>query len=157
MADLGAIEEDVKFDWATATKLSSELRAAATELDGQIPHRNAIADTAKQEWRGVYAGKFTGRMAICTGDASRLATALRLAAKELDELAQLAHEEQHRRELARAWKVKHDAWKEHQKHRGVFETVGDFFGGDDEPKPPVGPPKTVPTYTIAAPTTGSRE
>jgi uncharacterized protein YukE len=157
MADLGAIEEDVKFDWDTARQLSTQLRTAAAELDGQIPHRNAIAQHAKREWRGRYAGKFTDRMSICTGDAARLADALRRAANQLDELSQLAHEEQHRRELARAWKVEHDAWEEHQKHRGVLEQVGDFFGGDDEPKPPVGPPKTVPTYTIEAPTAGSRE
>jgi uncharacterized protein YukE len=159
MTDLGPIEEDVRFGWAAATKLAGDLRTAATSYDGQIPHRNAIAERAKHDWRGVYAGKFDGRMEICTGDAKRIATALRDAADKLDELAVLAREEQDRRVLARKWKVEHDAWQKREDDKGMFESFTDSVGitDYDEPVCPVGPPKTPPHHTIPAPTAQPRE
>jgi hypothetical protein len=129
MTDLGPIEEDVRF-----------------------------ARAAEQERRGVYAGKFTGRMTICANDAHRVAAAMRDAADKLDELAVLAREEQDRRELARAWKVEHDAWQRREDDKGMFESFTDGVGitDYDEPVCPVGPPKTEPRHTILAPTATDR-
>ena len=159
MTDLGPIEEDVRFAWGAATTLSADLRATANGLVAQIPRRNTLADTAKDEWRGVYAGKFTGRMSICASDAHRVADAMREAANALDELAVLAREEQDRRELARAWKVEHDAWQRREDDKGMFESFTDGVGitDYDEPVCPVGPPKTEPRHTIPAPTATDRE
>jgi uncharacterized protein YukE len=159
MTDLGAIEEDVRFAWDAATALAADLRATAGGLEGQVPRRNSLADTAKEEWRGVYAGKFTGRMSICTSDAGRVASAMRDAAEKLDELAVLAHEEQERRELARAWKVEHDAWQRREDDKGMFESFTDGVGitDYDEPVCPVGPPATEPRRTIPAPVPAARE
>jgi uncharacterized protein YukE len=159
MTDLGPIEEDVRFAWEAATKLSADLRSIAAGLDEQIPRRNTLADAAKQQWRGVYAGKFTDRMTICTTDAHRVAGALRDAADALDELAVLAHEEQDRRELAREWKIEHDAWQRREDDKGMFESFTDTVGitDYDEPVCPVGPPKTEPRHTSPAPTPTDRE
>jgi hypothetical protein len=82
-------------------------------------------------------------MRICTGDAQRLATALREAADQVDELARLAREEQNRREKARQWQQEQD-------NEGVLEKIGDFVFGEDD-LPPVPGPVTPPTFTSAAP------
>lgn len=159
VTDLGAIEEDVVFAWSAATTLSAEMRSMASELDAQIPRRNGLAQEAQRDWRGVYGGKFDDRMKICTGDAARLATSLRDAADKLDELAVLAREEQDRRELARAWKVEHDTWQRRQGDRGLFEKFTDGVGitDIDEPVCPVGPPRSEPHHTIAAPVASGRD
>ncbi len=43
MADLGAYNEDVKFNWAAADKLVAELRSTATVLANQIGERKRIS------------------------------------------------------------------------------------------------------------------
>ena len=148
MVDLRGIAEDVPFAWSAATRLAAELRAAATACEGQIPRRNTIAGQAATEWRGLYARQFADRMRICTGDAQRLAVALRQAADQVDELARLAREEQDRREKARQWQAE-------QEDEGVLEKVGDFLFGEDD-LPPIPDPVTPPTYTISAPISAAR-
>ncbi|GAA4602737.1 hypothetical protein GCM10023107_61430 [Actinoplanes octamycinicus] len=151
MVDLRGISEDVPFDWDAADRLATQLRSAADACEGQISRRTSLASHASQEWRGVYGRQFGGRMDICTGDARRLATAMRTAANQVDELARLAREEQDRREKARAWAAE-------QEDESFLEKVGDFFLGEDEDDlPPIPPPVTPPHYTVAAPTAPSRE
>jgi uncharacterized protein YukE len=148
MVDLRGIAEDVPFAWSAATRLAAELRAAATTCEAQIPRRNTIAGQAATEWRGLYARQFADRMRICTGDAQRLATALRQAADQVDELARLAREEQDRREKARQWQREQD-------DEGVLEKVGDFIFGEDD-LPPIPDPVTPPTFTTTAPISAVR-
>jgi|SRR3954471_12579598 uncharacterized protein YukE len=137
--NLAGIEEDVPFDWAAAERLAAELRSAAGTLDSQVSSRNAYAHGALEEWRGVFAREFTGRMRTCSSDAGRLSSAMTLAAKQVDELARLAREEQRRREAARAWKRHHDS-------RSFVEKVGDFLTGGEE-QPPIPPPVQPPVWT----------
>jgi uncharacterized protein YukE len=137
--NLAGIEEDVPFDWAAAERLAAELRSAAGTLDSQVSSRNAYAHGALEEWRGVFAREFTGRMRTCSNDAGRLSSAMTLAAKQVDELARLAREEQRRREAARAWKRHHDS-------RSLVEKVGDFLTGGEE-QPPIPPPVQPPVWT----------
>jgi uncharacterized protein YukE len=137
--NLAGIEEDVPFDWAAAERLAAELRSAAGTLDSQVSSRNAHAHGALEEWRGVFAREFTGRMRTCSSDAGRLSSAMTLAAKQVDELARLAREEQRRREAARAWKRHHDS-------RSLVEKVGDFLTGGEE-QPPIPPPVQPPVWT----------
>jgi uncharacterized protein YukE len=155
MVDL-ELMKDLDFPWALAKQLSAEFRRAAGEIDGQIPRRNSMATHAKEDWRGTYARKFDGHMEICTGDAAKLAAALEKAAATLDELAQLAREEQERRDIAQAWKVEHDAWEREQSNDGLLENAWDGIAGDDEPKPPDLPVKTPPTRTLPNPVRGGR-
>jgi len=95
-------------------------------------------------------------MSVTTGDAGQIAAELRNCAQMLHELTQLAREEQHRRELARAWKVKHDAWEADQANDDVLDDIGDFLGGNDEPKPPDLPEIKPQPLVADAPPTGER-
>ena len=148
MGELGAIHDDVEFAWTEASTLAAELRSTATSLEGQIAERNSIKGPAREAWRGRYAREFDGRVELCGADADRLATALRGAADDLDELARLAREEQDRREYAREWEANQD-------DGGILDGIGDFvFGEDDLPPPP--PPVEPPTIAIGPPRVGSR-
>lgn len=148
MGDLGAIHEDVRFDWGKASELASELRSTAGKLEEQQSSRNSIKTAAREHWRGRFAEEFDGRVSTCTTDASQFAESMRDAARQLDELARLAREEQDRREQAREWERNND-------DGGVLDSVGDFvFGEDDLPPPP--PPVDPPTIEIAQ-SPGSRE
>jgi len=148
MVDLRGIAEDVPFAWAAASALAMELRSAASACEGQISRRTTLANHAAAEWRGRYARQFADRMRLCTGDAQRLAAALREAANQVDELARLAREEQDRRERARQW-------QREQENEDFLDQVGDFLFGEDD-LPPVPDPVTPPRYTSPAPISASR-
>jgi hypothetical protein len=148
MVDLRGIAEDVPFDWSAAGRLASELRGAATACEGQIPRRTTIAGRAATDWRGRYAREFADRTGICTGDAQRLATALRQAADQVDELSRLAREEQQRREAAREWQRQQD-------DESLLEQAGDFLFGEDD-LPPIPDPITPPRFTSPAPAAATR-
>jgi hypothetical protein len=111
MTDLGPFDDDVPFAWHAASGLKHSFLRAADELETQIGQRTSYGQEVKRDWRGRYA-------------------------QEFEELADRARQEQERREIARAWKTKHDAWEREQAHRNLAEKLGDLLGGDDEPKPP---------------------
>ncbi|HEY0346135.1 MAG TPA: hypothetical protein VGC59_15885 [Solirubrobacteraceae bacterium] len=146
--NLAGIEEDVVFDWAGAQRLAAELRSAASTLSSQVSSRNGYAHGALEDWRGVFAREFVGRMQTCAGDAGSLSSAMEVAAHQVDELARLAREEQQRREAARAWKRQHDS-------RSILEKVGDFLTGDEE-QPPIPPPVQPPHWTAESHVPGGR-
>ncbi|HEY8526723.1 MAG TPA: hypothetical protein VIL48_17265 [Acidimicrobiales bacterium] len=148
MGELGAIHEDVRFDWGKASELAAELRATAGELDDQVTERNNIKTPAREHWEGRYAHEFDDRVSTCTSDASRFASSMREAARQLDELARLAREEQNRREQAREWERNND-------DGGFWDSIGDFFFGEDDLPPPP-PPVEPPTISIAE-SPGARE
>jgi hypothetical protein len=153
MLDLGTYDKDVDFAWDAASRLKHSFLRAASALEDQIPRRNAYASHAKRDWRGRYAKEFESEhMAATTGDARRIAAECRRCAEMLEELAQLAREENHRRALARAWETKHKAWEREQaSHHGILgalQDVGEFFAGDGEPKPP-DLPETKPHPRVA--------
>lgn len=127
MVQLHGMEHDVDFDWATAARLSAELRATATLLDEQIPRRNSIRRSARDEWRGVFAEQFDERIVKGASQARALADAMNDAATKLDALAEAAREEQARRERARAWAAE-------QGGETAFESgVEKVFGWDEPP------------------------
>lgn len=136
MGELGAIEEDVRFDWAGAEQLSAELRSTAALLDDQVPRRNAVAESARTEWRGAFSEQFVDRMRICTSDAQRFAEVMRTAATDLDALADMARQEQARRERGREWEA------EQRSEGGVEKFVEGLFGTDEQPfsEPIIYPP-----------------
>jgi hypothetical protein len=149
MADLGAIHEDVRFNWDKASELAGELRQTATALDGQVPDRHRIKSAAREHWRGRYGEEFDGRVGTCTRDSREFVTSMREAARQLDEMARLAREEQNRRERAREWVRNND-------DGGFLDGVGDFlFGEDDVPPPP--PPVRPPSIPIREPLVSGRE
>ncbi|MDI6104797.1 hypothetical protein QLQ12_40030 [Actinoplanes sp. NEAU-A12] len=149
MAEMEAIEDDVRFAWAAAERLAAEFQATAAILEGQVSQRNTIAGEAKREWRGVYAEQFTRRLRTCTSDTQRLAEAMRAAANQVDELAGLAREEQNNRKRAREWAAR-------EKNEGFLEKVEELFTGEGD-KPPAPPPGKQPHFTAPAPVAGGRE
>lgn len=143
MAELGAYQDDVRFDWDKASELATELRSTANVLEYQVGERGRIHDTPRTHWRGTYGDEFDGRVSTCTGDASRLLGSMREAARQLDEMARLAREEQDRRVAAREWVRNND-------DGGFLDSVHDFFMGEDDVPPPP-PPVAPPTIGIEAP------
>lgn len=127
MVELHGMEADVDFDWATAARLSAELRATATLLGEQIPRRNSIRRSAREEWRGRFGDEFDERILKGASQARALADAMNDAAKKLDALAEAAREEQARRERARAWAA------EQESESGLEKKFEGFFGLDEPP------------------------
>ncbi len=162
MPDLGPYEEPVGFEWDAADRLASALRSLSDLLDEQVPNRKGYASTARTDWKGAFAEQFDGRMDICTGDADRFARALDSTADQVDELARLAREEQHRRDLAKQWKRDHDAWQRERDERDGWSVATDWvseeigWGESGEPLPP-DPPKSETKYTSEAPPAQGRE
>ena len=153
MTELGAIHEDVQFDHGKASELAAELRTTAGILDEQVGDRNELKTPAREHWRGRYGDEFDGRVSTCTGDAGRLATAMRDAADKLDEMSRLAREEQDRRVQAREWERRNAESDE----GGFLDGVGDFLFGEDDELPPPPPPVDPPSIPIEAPAVGARE
>lgn len=86
MTNLGAVDEDVRFDWVAADDLSAKLRSTAPVLDEQVGARTTSHGTARTVWPGRSAVEFDDRVSVFTVDASRF-----------------AREEQDRRVAAREW------------------------------------------------------
>lgn len=148
MADLGPINEPVRFAYGAASRLAGELRTTAGQLGDQVGTRRQQAAAARREWRGVFGDQFDTRVATGTGDAGRFEAAFRRAADQLDELAARARAEERRRAQAREWKQQQD-------DEGLVEKIGDFFGGEDDVPPP--PPPDPPTrFVTEAPMAASR-
>lgn len=148
--------EPIHFDFEAAVQLVLEFGQTAGLLRSQIGHRDGLARGAREEWRGAYEVRFGVRMSVCATDASRLADAMELAARQVEELARLAGEEQQRRAVAREWKEAHDAWEREQANDNVFEDIGDFAFGTGEPLPPELTPIEPPTIPLEAPVPGGR-
>jgi hypothetical protein len=161
MGELGAIHEDVKFDWATAADLAAELRSTARVLEAQQHAREGLRGLAREHWAGRFGDEFDRRVGVCIGDAGRLASSLRAAADRLDEMARLSRQEQDGRVKAREWeKARADGggglFGSVPVVGDVVDGVGDFvFGEDDLPPPP--PPVEPPTISIEAPPVAGRE
>ena len=145
MADLGPIHDPVPFDHAAADALVARLHAGADLLRAQKTRRNTLATTARKDWRGVYDGKFAARMKVCLTDAERLAHAMDQAAKQVQQLAKAATEEQKRRNVAKKYERDHKEWKERRARRDGLHAFCDTlaehtpWGDSHEPKPPHGP------------------
>lgn len=128
MPELGAIHEDVRFDWLAASDLSSEMRATAVVLETQLADRDVARRDARVWWQGRYGDEFDQRVATCVADAGRFVLSLRDAADRLDELARLARQEQDRRTQAREWEASQDDVSRTALQVGVSTTV-DVTGG----------------------------
>lgn len=148
MPDLGAIHEPVPFAFGAATRLATELRGLARQLDDQVGERRRQAALARAEWRGAYGDQFDSRLTTCTGDAARFATAMLAAVRQLEELLERARAEERRRAQAREWKQRQD-------DEGFLDDTHDlFFGEDDLPPPP--PPDPPRRFLSEAPPTPAR-
>lgn len=149
MTQLGAVTERVAFDFDAAQRFTARLRATAGELDTELGARTAAAGRALEEWRGVFADRFRAQMDYFGTGARTFADSMRRTAARIDQAAELARQEQARRDRAQAWVDEQNAMNGLEK---VLDAVGDFFTGDDAPpeSPPIEPPRLdVPeTFTV---------
>lgn len=141
-------EGPVPFDLEAASALAAKLRASATLVtEQQVPRRRELAQTAREDWRGNYAGIFDTRIMQCVSDAERLAAAMRDAATKVEQLATEAREEQRRRDRANQYLIDHAAWRERERERDN-DLLPEFldFSSHDEPEMPdmTGEPSTLP-------------
>lgn len=148
MADLGAIEEDVRFDYGAADTLARLCDAAAGVIESQTGSRASWKSKALTDFRGRFSQLFRNNAAVAAADAAELASRLREVAGFTRRLKEEAHKEQQRRETARAW-------KREQEHRNLLEKGHDWLFGSDDP--PVGPPPAEPTFPVSPPVNGTRE
>ena len=146
--DLGAIDEDVPFDWGGATALIAALEAMATAVEDQRATRSEAAAGALVDWQGQAVGLFVDRLGVGDGDAVELAAALRDAAEDVRALERAAREEQERREAARTWR---DAYEENERDESAWNKFTDWVGGEDFEMPPMPPPPTPEPNLAAAP------
>jgi hypothetical protein len=143
-------EGPVPFDFDAASDLAARFRASAKLVTAQqLPRRRELARTARADWLGRYAELFDTRMGQCTGDAERLAAAMRDAATKVDQLAQEARREQERRDRANEYLKEHAAWRERERERDdnlVVNVVSLGGAFDDEPEMPdmTGEPTSLP-------------
>lgn len=155
MVDLGTFDEDVKFAWGEASKLKHELERAAELLEDQTATRRSQANHAKEDWHGRYVSVFERQHMSCTiDDAKAIAAEMRRCAKMLEQLANLAKQENQRRALAREWQAKHDEW---ERNRG--DGIGQFLkdiDGTEEPKPPNVPEITPQPFVATSPPSRER-
>lgn len=146
--DLGAIDEDVPFDWDGAAALITAFETMASEIETQRSQRTDAAEHAMVDWLGEAVTQYVQRHNQGDLDAGELVTALRDAAEDVRAMQRAAQEEQDRREAAREY-VR--ALEENEENEGFFDKVGDFFGGEDFEPPPMPPPPT-PEPNLTAPT-----
>jgi len=143
-------EGPVPFDFEAASALAAKFRATAKLVAAQqIPRRRALARTAREDWRGRYSEIFDTRMGQCTGDADRLAEAMRDAAGKVEQLAEEARREQERRDRANEYLEEHAEWRERERERddSIVSNVLSLGGAfDDEPEMPdmTGEPTSLP-------------
>jgi hypothetical protein len=135
--ELGAIHEDVPFDWGGASTLISAFESMAQQIDDQRQARHTAGEGALVDWQGQAMPLFLQRATAGDTDAGELVAALRDAAEDVRALERAAREEQNRREAARAYVT---AYERNEAEESTWNDITDFFGGEDFEPPPLPPP-----------------
>lgn len=152
--DLGAVEEDVPFDWDGADRLARQFDATAATISDQQGTRSSAGTHALIDWEGPYSKEFVSRQDTGDQDAGEISSALQEAAEQVRAMKRAAQEEQDRRVKAREY-IR--AMEENEKNESTLNKIGDFLGGEDFEKPPKPPPpKPEPSLSPPPGTAGSR-
>uniref|UniRef100_UPI0028E44B88 DUF6531 domain-containing protein n=1 Tax=Propionibacterium acidifaciens TaxID=556499 RepID=UPI0028E44B88 len=139
---LGAYDEDVPFDDATADTLKSAAAVLSGTLTGQAGSRSSWASTASTDFEGHYADVFDANARAACDDCSNIASALDALAVDVQTMKDAAQAERDRRKQAKEW-------ADRQKNECAPKSwIDDHLGLD---KPPAGPP-TKPVVDAQAPT-----
>jgi hypothetical protein len=153
-SELGAIHEDVPFDWSGATRLKAALEALASAIDAQRGPRMEAFAAGLKSWQGAAKAAYDQSPRHVQGDtdAGELTPALRDAIADIEAMERAAREENDRRRRARDWV---QAYKDHEENETFLDDVGDFFTGEDfqpppMPEPPHPEPNLVPPPGPAA-------
>lgn len=94
-------------------------------------------------------------MSCTIDDARAIATEMRHCAKRLEQLANLARQEDERRAIAREWKARHEEWERNR--QGGFIGFLKDLDGNEEPEPPNEPEIIPQPFVATSPPCGSRD
>jgi hypothetical protein len=137
--DLGAVDEDVPFDWEGADTLVAAFESMADEIEATQRERASAAEGALTDWHGQAAQAFIDRFHMGDADAHELAAPLRDAAEDVRAMKRAAEEEQSRREAARAYI---QAYEENERNETNWNKFTDWLIDEDFEPPPMPPPPT---------------
>jgi RHS repeat-associated protein len=143
VGDLGAIHEDVPFDFGVANALIAACENAAAAVEGQAGSRASWTNTALTDFKGHFSELFRSNAAVAAGDATELCNRLRETARGVRRLKEEARKEQQRRNTAREWV-----------NRNLFEKGWDWLTNHH---PPGGPGAEKPTISVSPPINRGRE
>ena len=127
---LGAYDEPVAFDDATADELVSAASTLSGTLKSQATSRSGWATTALTDFKGHYADVFDLNAKAASTDCSNIASALDDLVTEVQKLKEAARAERDRRRQAKEWADRQD-------RESFLKGLWDGFWGTD--KPPSGP------------------
>ncbi|WP_415635151.1 hypothetical protein, partial [Propionibacterium acidifaciens] len=127
---LGAYDEPVAFDDATADTLKSAATALSGTLTGQAASRSSWASTASTDFEGHYADVFDTNAKTASTDCTNIASALDDLVAEVQKLKEAAQAERERRRRAREWADRQD-------RENIVKRGWDWVSNGD--KPPAGP------------------
>ena len=136
---LGAYDEPVAFDDATADTLKSAASTLSGTLTGQAGSRAGWASAASADFEGHYADVFDANARTASTDCTNIASALDDLAAEVQKLKEAAQAERERRRQAKEWADRQD--KENILKRGW-----DWVTNGDKP------PRARPRYHCRSPT-----
>lgn len=152
--DLGAVQEDVPFDWDGADQLVTHFNATAARIEDQRGSRDAAGEHALVDWAGPHSQEFRGRQRTGDQDAVEIADALRAAAEQVRAMKRAAQEEQDRRVAAREY-IR--AKEENDQNESLLNQGSDLlFGEDFEMPPKPDPPKPEPMLSAPPGSAGQR-
>ena len=140
---LGAYDEPVAFDDATADTLKSAASTLSGTLTGQAASRAGWASTASTDFEGHYADVFDANARAASTDCSNIASALDDLVAEVQALKEAAQAERERRRQAKEWADRQD-------RENILKRGWDWVTNGD--KPPAGPAQ-VPLPEPHEPTT----
>ena len=116
---LGAYDEPVAFDDATADTLKSAATTLSATLTGQAASRTSWATTASADFEGHYADVFDTNAKTASTDCTNIASALDDLATEVQALKDAAQAERDRRKQAKEWADRQDKEKHCQEGLGL--------------------------------------
>lgn len=154
--DLGAIHEDVPFDWDGADTLITAFEQTAQQISDQRATRLTAGDRALDRWEGQAVPLFLQRQAAGDADAGELVAQLRDAAEDVRALVRAARAEQARRAAAREWVASHERHERGESGERLWDGIADMtdmtdiFGGEDLEAPPM-PPPPAPELHLSSP------
>ena len=140
---LGAYDEPVAFDDATADALRSAASALSGTLSDQAASRAGWASAASADFEGHYADVFDANARTASTDCTNIASALDDLAAEVQKLKEAAQAERERRRQAKEWADRQD-------RENILKRGWDWVTNGD--KPPSGP-EQVPLPQPHEPTT----
>ena len=136
---LGAYDEPVAFDDATADALKSAATALSGTLTSQAASRSGWASAASADFEGHYGDVFDANARAASTDCTNIASALDDLVAEVQKLKEAAQAERERRRQAKEWADRQD-------RENILKRGWDWVTNGDKP------PRARTRYRCRSPT-----